>query len=177
LIWKKFWVFSQKYLREEAELRVDFVKYQGLFCKMTKARPVWAVHAPDPTAGNGRRRDHAAWPSFGAGFIEKRRDVVGQSGCVGRRGSSEFRGRGRTSAKARRRTKLTCPPTRVLLRRGGVVLGRARRIADAGERWPCCCRHGKLSLRRAGACPRCPLALVGDGLVAGTDVMAYIYAP
>jgi hypothetical protein len=33
----------------------------------------------------------------------------------------------------------------------------------------------KLSLRRAGACPR--LALVGDGLVAGTDVMAYIYMP
>jgi hypothetical protein len=56
--------FSQKCLREETGLRVDFVKYGEFFCKMTRIQLIKAVRAPNLTAGNGRRRGHAARPRF-----------------------------------------------------------------------------------------------------------------
>jgi hypothetical protein len=59
-------VFLQKKLREEVGLRVDFAKVGGFFCKKAVVRSIWAIHALDPTAGNGPRRGHVRWPSFGA---------------------------------------------------------------------------------------------------------------
>jgi hypothetical protein len=56
LIWEKFWIFLQKSLRDDAELRVYFAKYEGLFCKMTKARPIRTVCPANLTVGKSRRR-------------------------------------------------------------------------------------------------------------------------
>jgi hypothetical protein len=84
LIWEKFWFFFAKMSERGGQTAVDFVKYQGLFYKMTGTRPIKAVCAPDPTAGNGRRRGHTARPRFPAdsilenswGFVHGRRYIT-----------------------------------------------------------------------------------------------------
>jgi hypothetical protein len=49
--------------------QVDFQEIEGSFCKNIVLWTIWAVHAPDRAAAKGGRRGHAAWPSFGAGFV------------------------------------------------------------------------------------------------------------
>jgi hypothetical protein len=108
----------------------------------------------------------------------------------GRRDSSEFRGRGARPRRHAATYKAHMPtysrpfaPRRCRVgaseadsgcgcgRTLALLLPARETVAAARGCVPTVSR--KLSLRRAGACPR--LALVGDGLVAGTDVMAYIY--
>jgi hypothetical protein len=50
LISKKSEVVFAKYTERACGARVDFRKTEGLFCKKTVVRPIWAVRVPDRTA-------------------------------------------------------------------------------------------------------------------------------
>jgi len=65
LISVKFEGFFKKKPEKRPGLQVDSTKVRGFFCKKTRARTIWAVHAADPMAGKSGQRGHAAWPSFG----------------------------------------------------------------------------------------------------------------
>jgi hypothetical protein len=62
----------QKKPERSSGLRVDSTKVRGLFCKMTETRPIWAVRAPDPTAGISRRRGLLQGPRIPGAFVIRR---------------------------------------------------------------------------------------------------------